>query len=342
MTRKLVLLTLALWGCLCPALAPAQDNREELLRLDKDMMAAYDAKDFDKAIAIGKQLIAMLPNPMTVEYNLACIHSLRGEREPALDYLRKAADHGFAAIELVKADKDLAPLASDPSFQESLRRMEANLQKNLDTLKQRVESVEPLVFTPEGLNPRNRVTLIVVLHGYGATAADIIEAYKGVAKTNGAIVVAPQALRPAGKGFDWGTSMVEIDMIVNHAITRVSATYNIDPARVVLSGFSQGGFMAYNLVATHPDKFCGAIPVAARYSPRDAKWPAEMPARLPRVYIMTGKDDQFLEENRTAAKDLEARKIPFKMVEYLGVGHAFPPNREEELNTALEFVLKKE
>ena len=118
-----------------------------------------------------------------------------------------------------------------------------------------------------------------------------------------------------------------------------SAEHQVDPRRVVLGGFSQGGQMAYTLGLRHADKFRGVIPIAGSYNP---SYTVARDGGMPRVFVMVGEKDRALEANRAAAKDLEAKGAKVKLNVYPGVGHAFPQNSDEELLKALKFVLRKD
>jgi len=52
----------------------------------------------------------------TVYYNLACLNSLRGERSPALEWLRKAVEAGFRDRDWIRMDRDLDSLRGDERY----------------------------------------------------------------------------------------------------------------------------------------------------------------------------------------------------------------------------------
>ena len=57
------------------------------------------------------------PDTLWSVYNLGCVAALRGDREQALDWLRKAVDSGFTAADWMTKDPDLASLHGDPEFE---------------------------------------------------------------------------------------------------------------------------------------------------------------------------------------------------------------------------------
>jgi adenylate cyclase len=58
-----------------------------------------------------------------VQYNLACIYSLAGRREEALDCLEQAHANGLTQKGWYEHDTDLAPLRAEPRFEALLARM---------------------------------------------------------------------------------------------------------------------------------------------------------------------------------------------------------------------------
>jgi len=62
-------------------------------------------------------LAAIDPDDSGLLYNVACIYGLLGEVEPAIDCLERALQCGFAQMEWIANDGDLAALRSHARFQ---------------------------------------------------------------------------------------------------------------------------------------------------------------------------------------------------------------------------------
>src|SRR5215813_7540275 len=58
--------------------------------------AAYQAKNWDKAIELGQKLCELAPKGGINQYNLACCYALSGNKPKALEWLDKAVDAGFS------------------------------------------------------------------------------------------------------------------------------------------------------------------------------------------------------------------------------------------------------
>ncbi|APU15013.1 MULTISPECIES: alpha/beta hydrolase family esterase [Actinoalloteichus] len=112
--------------------------------------------------------------------------------------------------------------------------------------------------------------LILVLHGKGGSAAEM-ERYSGLNAAADAHGVAAAYLQGANEG--WGASPqptalrpdpdADIDF-ARAVIDELTSTTQIDPDRVAVAGFSEGGLMALRLAAEHPDWFTAAASVAGQ------------------------------------------------------------------------------
>jgi non-specific serine/threonine protein kinase len=68
----------------------------------------------------GRALVIDPDEPMTL-YNIACVYSLSGSREEAVDCLEKAIHHGFRHKEWIENDADLKSLREHPRFKALLQ-----------------------------------------------------------------------------------------------------------------------------------------------------------------------------------------------------------------------------
>ena len=68
------------------------------------------------------------------EYNIACAYALMGKPRLALEWLEKAADHGFPCYPLFEKDPNLDRLRSDPGFAGFLERMKTGWERYRTTL----------------------------------------------------------------------------------------------------------------------------------------------------------------------------------------------------------------
>lgn len=343
MRIRISLAGLALLAGMSAAIATAQDkpvDKAKVADLTQKLHQAYEKKNWDAAIAFGLEVENLDPKNSENLYNLACVYCLKGDAASGKKFLAKAVDAGFSEVTTIEKDEDFASIRSDPAFTAAVARVKDNAKKTSGDFKAKAEKSEPLIIVPEGIDAGKPAPLIIALHPFGGTAEYIVERWKDVAKKFGAIIVAPRAVQPEGTGFQWG-SPDQAEIIIAKAIEIAKSKHKIDSERVVLTGFSQGGYMTYIFGLKHAAMFRGLIPVAGRWDSDDSLIPKDVAKdKLPRVFIMVGDKDRTLEGNRAAAKALESAGFRVKPNEYQGVGHDFPTNRDEELTKALEFILK--
>ncbi|WP_259403180.1 alpha/beta hydrolase family esterase, partial [Microbispora sp. H10670] len=112
-----------------------------------------------------------------------------------------------------------------------------------------------------------RPALLVLVHYCSGSASGIFNGnghdYVTAADRYGYIIVVPEATRsgscfdvstPAALRRDGGSDSTGIMAMVNYTRQR----YNVDPGRIVVSGFSSGAMMTNVLAAEYPDVFSAA------------------------------------------------------------------------------------
>ncbi len=333
---RLLCLTLLL---ICSCATAAQRVDGELDRPSREWKTAYERQDYDRAIAVGLDLAERKPADPEPAYNLACAYSQKGDQKLAMQWLKTSADNGFSYLSTLLRDEELDEIRTQDGYPAVVELVRKNSAAALEKFKPRADAAKVITVLPPNLDTEKPAPLIVALHGYGSDADDMATLWREAAAKIGAILIAPQALQPAGRGFSWGV-VEQGEFLVLRAIEKAKAGNNIDAKRIVLTGFSQGGGMCYTLAVRHPDLFAGVIPVAGFYEHRVDPIPSQPVPRFPRFVIMVGEDDQPVGINREAAKRLEAIGIPVQLRVYPNLGHRFPPDRQTEMDSALKFVLE--
>jgi predicted esterase len=322
-----------------PAVAQTRGGGEAQ-RAAEAFHSAYQAKDWSRAIEVGLKLVELAGNNSTHQYNLACAYALNGDADEAAKWLGKAGENGFSQLWLFETDADLNSVREHAGYQAALAAVGRNHQQAVAKLKQKFERQPPLVFLPPRHDPAQPTPLLLLLHGYGGWAREIAVQWRPVAARAGMMLVVPQAVRPVAgtRGYNWG-SVDEADTLVQLTLESVKEEFKIDEKRLVITGFSQGAWIAHAVAVRHPQQFCGVIPIAGPYVPDLDAPPKANGAVVPRVYFMCGARDRVLDDMRRAARDfgLAGYDVEFRI--YPGVAHAFPRNRDEELRKALRFVL---
>ncbi len=323
--------------CCVPVVA--QRISGELDRLNAEFQRAYDNQSFTRAIELGLDLAQRNPSDPQPAYNLACAYAQNGDYDHSVQWLKTSADRGFSFVSTLLRDEDLDEIRKHEGYVAALGIIRKNNAAELEKFKARADKAVVITTTPPNLDKTKPAPLIVALHGYGSDANDMATTWREAAAKIGAVLIAPQALQPAGRGFSWGV-VEQGEFLVLRAIEKAKTEHSIDPKRIILTGFSQGGGMCYTLAVRHPEMFVGVIPVAGYYEHRVDPIPSQPGSKLPRFVIMVGDKDEPVNINRDAAKRLEAISVPFQLRVYPNLGHTFPPNRQTEMDNALKFVLE--
>lgn len=130
-----------------------------------------------------------------------------------------------------------------------------NLDNPLHTIRQY------LAYVPEGYNakPGTKWPVIVFLHGSAELGNDINTifwtyfAWKTIDKKNPYILITPQLL--PGNG-EW--SAADLDKMLDEILPK----YNINPSKIVLTGYSLGAHGVWDWAEYNPARFAGIVPVA--------------------------------------------------------------------------------
>lgn len=175
-----------------------------------------------------------------------------------------------------------------------------------------------LVYVPFGYKADRPAPLIVLLHGAGGNAPNTLGLLRPFADDTGAILVVPES-----RGATW-------DMIldtygpdaefIDRALAFVFSRYSVDPARVAISGFSDGASYALSLGIANGDLFRHIL----AFSPGFAAPVATNGA--PRIFISHGDDDAVLSIDRCSRRivpKLERAGYAVRYREFDG-GHTVP------------------
>ena len=136
---------------------------------------------------------------------------------------------------------------------------------------------------PEGHDGATPVGAIVFAHGYRGSAQGVMRngGLRRLVSDMGLALIAVKSAAddwvipnaPRRKGED---GSVEFDYF-EAVIADASARFTIDADRMMMTGFSAGGMMVWNLACSRPDMFAGFVPISGTFwlePPADCALPA--------------------------------------------------------------------
>jgi predicted esterase len=130
--------------------------------------------------------------------------------------------------------------------------------------------------TPRNLVATNRYPLFIFLHGYGGTPQYVMNRDFALLTQQDFYILLPQAPDNAEGGFSWYrlgdysqfmSDLERDEHILGQMIEELTASNNIDSSRVTLSGFSQGGRLAFCIGFRNPKLFSAIAPIGGFYMP---------------------------------------------------------------------------
>lgn len=180
------------------------------------------------------------------------------------------------------------------------------------------------MYVPETYDPAAPAPLVYALHGGSGNGRAFLWSWVRAARSRGAIVVAPSS-----QGQTWAIQGDDPDsphLDRLHAFVR--STWSIDPARILMTGLSDGGTFTYTsgLVADAP--FTHLAPVAAAFHPMLAAMADDGRVRGLPIHILHGtRDWMFPSTMAGEARDHLARmgaRVTYRQIDDLA--HAYGPD----------------
>jgi len=201
--------------------------------------------------------------------------------------------------------------------------------------------------------------LVVLLHGYGSDARDILNIAPYLpTEFVYASLRAPRQTPPPGLGFQWfplrfdeadpGSVAVDeraLELLARGASNAADAVADwiedleaadIRPARIMLLGFSQGAIVAWQTLRRHPERIAAVVGIAGLVSPDPQEGDELLAASRPPVYWGRGLLDAVIPgiAIRPTRDWLEAH-TSLVLHEEPGLGHEFSLDELEGVSAFL-------
>jgi len=285
----------------------------------EDFDRAMLSGEYERALTLAERIAREHPQSTVAAYNLACALSRNDRIEEGIEALRRSAELGFTGVRSVRDDADLGNLRAHEAFAEILEKVQANADARFERFKGAALEAAPAVRLPRNHDPKKEAPLLIVLHGTGGTGEQMANLWARSAEEVGAILIAPDALRPSGGGYSW-TYRDESEWYVLHLIEEARKQWTIGP--VILAGYSQGANIALMLGQSHAHVFDGVIPLNGHYEADIAALPEG--EDMPKWCLLIGERDPWAATYKQAEADFEKAGMTVHRYELPRLGHGFP------------------
>ncbi|MBV8086769.1 MAG: prolyl oligopeptidase family serine peptidase [Chloroflexi bacterium] len=173
-----------------------------------------------------------------------------------------------------------------------------------------------LVYHPESLDRTRPAPLLLVLHGGGGTAENMVAGtgFDASADEFGFVAVYPE-----GIGHTWNAGLccgvaraqgVDDAGFLSALVSVIAADQAVDPARIYATGVSNGGQMAYALACQRPDVFAAIGVVASTMDP--AACQPRLPVSVVHIHGLADQNIPFA--GGIGAKELSRPPIVYPSV----------------------------
>ena len=337
----ILLVLTAAASCLLSADPPRGQEKRDFATYEEmraHLGGLFKDKKYAEAAALLERALERFPDrALANTYNLALARLRQGDADRALAALEEGHRRGiFYGLWDFAADA-WAPVKALPRFQAFLERNRLRIAEAQKAAAMRLE-----VATPEGYDPSRAYPLFVALHGGGESVADFRPAWTSPRLRKDFLTAYVQSSQVANmSGFHWqDAEATRRDLAA--ALERVVAEFPVDPGRVVVGGFSSGGFGS--LVAALKGflgvrgfiVLCPEVP--ADIGDDDLRAAA---ARGLRGALLTTEADHRVEQQRALAARLERAGLAVRFHLTPGLGHWYPSDFHPQRDQALELVLWK-
>ena len=132
------------------------------------------------------------------------------------------------------------------------------------------------LFEPEGVEPGQKVPLVLFLHGMGNRGTDNVAQTQWMSELAqhtrsgqyAAYVLAPQI--DTNMWFSWGKDETEGMSLTVMALKQAMNDPHVDTSRIYVTGTSMGGFGTWDILTREPNTFAAAVPMSGGGDPSTA------------------------------------------------------------------------
>ncbi|MBI5359345.1 MAG: alpha/beta hydrolase [Planctomycetes bacterium] len=184
------------------------------------------------------------------------------------------------------------------------------------------------IYVPSAYDTAKEYPLLVMMHGAGFQGDAYIGRYGDFPEQNGYVLLCPSGTS------EWWSDTEEAFLV--SIIGSIRTKYRIDPDRIFLAGFSNGGIGTWSVGLHNPDLFAGLLPMAGALNEAETYLLNSM--NLPILMLHGTKDNTIPFEagkeafNKiTALKHKNIRLLDYPEEKPMAGGHFFPTHKLQDV-----------
>lgn len=269
-------------------------------------------------------------------YNLALMYGPLNELDKGVHALQAALDRG-GFYSLWDFSYDVwAPYRERADFKEFLARNQTKIDEAQKSAQLKIE-----IETPESFDRTKAYPLFIALHGGGENIAEFKPNWTSPGLRKGFLVAYIQSTQVATMtGFHWQDAAVT-ERDLNEAYAKIKKDYRVDESKVLLGGFSSGGYGS--LVALLDNALpargfvvlCPPVPENATEDKVQG-----MKARGIKGTFLTTEMDRRLAEQTKLCEALKKAGLDIDFIVFPNVGHWYPDDLPVRIDAALLRILR--
>ncbi len=189
------------------------------------------------------------------------------------------------------------------------------------------------LYVPRNYRPEQPAPLVLGLHGAGMSYTSQLDLLGDQAESHGILVLAVQSSEASWDGIA-GRFGPDVERL-NTALAGVFSRCRVDPARVMVEGFSDGASYGLGLGLANGGLFSRIV----AFSPGFVAESGATPEGVPEIFVSHGRLDRILPIARTSRAIVPAMQragYPVTYTEFEG-GHGIPP---AVLQSAVEWMIR--